>query len=516
MMSLNQRRSFIAGLAALLAAPIAPSAGLAQASRQGAAIPAAALDSARARIRRLMDSTKVPSLAVAVARNGRIIWEEGFGIADSARNARATPTTLYSMASISKPITATGIMKLVEQGKIDLDRPANDYLGAAKITGLAGDASGATVRRVLAHTAGLPLHYRFFYAGGPVARPSMDEAISRYAITVYPPGAVYNYSNLGYGVLEEIIARDSGRSYEDFMRDEVFVPLGMSTTTIGTGAGLANSAVRYFNGKPVAFYDFDHRAASAVYTSARELVRFGMFHLKSHLRDQQPILKDATIDAMQRVTTPGDTTSGYGLGWLISTEQGKKVVSHTGGMPGVATTLKLYPEHDVVITVLGNGSGGITGLAPHRAAFIVAGAVLPNYDAEVATRGALGQGGAGFSTLASMWGEWTGTIRTYDGKTTPITFLVKPDDVHVRIGDRSALWTVLNGASFRNDMLGGRFVGTIPSEEARRFPHDIGVSLLPRDGKLQGWAAAMTTDDPPTGAISSYVELTKSGGARAR
>ena len=118
-----------------------------------------------------MDSTRTPSIAVAVARNGRIIWEEGFGFADIERRTPATPTTLYSMASISKPITATGVMKLVEQGKIDLDRPANDYLGSAKISGVAGQASDATVRRVMAHSAGLPLHYRFFYEGGSVTRP---------------------------------------------------------------------------------------------------------------------------------------------------------------------------------------------------------------------------------------------------------------------------------------------------------------------------------------------------------
>ena len=497
-------------LSVLLAEPLAPTHALvaqrAGAARPGDAIAPARLDSLRAHIRRVMDSTRTSSIAVAVARNGRIIWEEGFGVADVERRTPATPATLYSMASISKPMTATAVMKLVDQGKIDLDRPANDYLGAAKITGLAGPATGATVRRLLAHTAGLPLHYRFFYEGRPVARPSMDEAISRYAVMVFPPGAAYNYSNLGYGVLEEIVARVSGRSYEDYMRDEVFLPLGMRTAAIGTGARLANSAVRYdANGKPIAFYDFDHRGASAVYTSAHDLVRFGLYHLKHRLPDQKPVLRDATIDAMQRVSTPGDTTSGYGLGWIIGYEQGVRVVSHTGGMPGVATTLKLYPEHDVVITVLANASG----IAPHRIALAVAGAVIPGYNAAAAARQVLAQGGGGFAPPAELWGEWTGTIRTYDGATTPVTLLVKSDDVHVRIGGPSALWTAFNAPTFQNNMLGGRFVGTIPSEEARGFPHAVGMALLHQNGTLRGWAAAMTTDEPLTGAMSSYVELTK-------
>jgi len=506
-------RVLILALASAITASLAPTAPLsaqrASAAQKDGGIPAVALDSLRAHIRRVMDSTKTPSIAVAVAKNGRIIWEEAFGFADVERRTPATPTTLYSMASISKPITATGLMKLVEQGKIDLDRPANDYLGSAKITGLAGSASDATVRRVMSHTAGLPLHYRFFYEGGTVTRPSMDEAITRYAITVYPPGATYNYSNLGYGVLEEIIAKVSGRPYEEFMRDEVFKPLGMTTTTIGTGAGIANSAVRYTaQGKPIAFYDFDHRAASAVYTSAHELVRFGMFHLEDHLKDQRPVLKDATLDAMHRIATPGDTASGYGLGWLIGNEQGMRVVSHTGGMPGVATTLKLYPQHNVVIVALANTSGA----APHRVAVDIAAAVLPGYKPPARTP----TPAVAFASPAELTGEWTGTVRMYDGTTTPIALLVKSDDIHVRLGAPGALWTVLNAPAYRDRMLNGQFAGTIPSEEARRFPHNVGVGLLLQGDTLRGWAAAMTTDDPLTGAMSSYAELTRKGTAPDR
>lgn len=502
---LSLRSALVSGTIFLCAIPPAPAVSQ-RAATQSPAIAPAALEVVRTRIRHLMDSAGVPSLTVAVAKDGRIVWEEGFGYADLERRTPATPTTLYSMASISKPIAATGVMRLVEQGKLDLDRPANDYLGTAKITGLAGDAAGATVRRLLSHTAGLPLHYRFFYEGGTVQRPTMDEAISRYAIAVYPPGSVYNYSNLGYGVLEEIVARVSGRSSEDFLRDEVFLPLGMTATTIGTGAGLTNAAVRYDAAKkPIAFYDFDHRAASAVYTSARELVRFGMFHLKTHLRDQRPVLADRTIDLMQRVATPGDTTAGYGLGWGIDRDQGYRIVSHTGGMPGVSTTLKLYPEHHVAIAVLANAGTPV----PHRVAFHVASAVLPKYDPWVGDR-APGPGASlGFVAPNDLWGEWTGTIRLYDGATVPFALLIKPDDVHVRIGSTGALWTVLNFAGFRDNRLTGRFVGTIPSDEAKRFPHTVGISLLLEGGRLRGWAAAMTTDDPVTGAMSSYAELTR-------
>src|SRR5438045_1837670 len=112
-------------------------------------------DSVRDSIRRQLVETQAPSIAVAVAKDGRIIWEQGFGWADREKRIAAGEHTMYSLASISKPITATGLMTLVQAGKIDLDRPVNEYLGNAKVRGRAGDAAQATVRRIANHSSGL-------------------------------------------------------------------------------------------------------------------------------------------------------------------------------------------------------------------------------------------------------------------------------------------------------------------------------------------------------------------------
>ena len=125
---------FLLMLCALLVLPA--SRGSAQAADRFAPI--------RATIRRFLDSTGTASVAVAVAKDGKILWEEGFGLANRERMIPATQHTMYSMASISKPITATGLMVLVERGRVALDHPINEYLGAGKLTGLAGDASGAS------------------------------------------------------------------------------------------------------------------------------------------------------------------------------------------------------------------------------------------------------------------------------------------------------------------------------------------------------------------------------------
>ena len=154
------------------------------------------------RIARLTEQA-LPSLAAAVARDGEILWEEGFGWADRENRVPASEHTMYSLASISKPITTTGLMVLREQGKLELDRPINEYLGEAKLNGRDHhNAAEATVRRVANHTSGLPLHYHFFPEDEPYRRPPMEETIRRYGSVVTAPGEKFQYCNLGYGILD--------------------------------------------------------------------------------------------------------------------------------------------------------------------------------------------------------------------------------------------------------------------------------------------------------------------------
>jgi len=496
------RRSaqIIAG-ALLLATSATPL--VAQATRAPRALP----ESLRSEIRRLLDSSGVASVTVAVARDGAVLWEEGFGYADLERRVPATPTTLYSLASISKPFTATAVMRLVEQGRVSLDRPVDDYLGGPRLTGLAGDRADATVRRVLSHTAGLPLHYRFFYAGDS-STPNVPETIARYGRVMFPPGEVYEYSNLGFGILGDLVAHVSGLSYEQYMRDSVFRPLGLRTTTVSTGAGLANSAVRYDgHHRPIPFYDFDHRGASAVYSSADELVRFGMFILKERPAGlRNPPISSSTIDLMQHVATPGDTARGYGLGWGIDTDYGVRRIQHTGGMPGVATILALYPAERVVVVVLSNQSTGL----PFRIASDVAAAVLPaRYDsARVARRAAPAARPQLVVAPPELRGEWRGTVRTYEGS-VPMSLRVDSARVLVRWASDTASWIPLDDMNYRNGLIGGSFAGTMPTADARRVAHAIGIHLLVRNDTMRGWVAAEASTETNDYSLSSYAALTR-------
>lgn len=471
---------------------------------------------ARAFIERAVQQDSLPSVTVAVAKDGRVLWAQGFGYADIERRIAATPETMYSLASISKPITATALMRLVDAGRIQLDRPANAYLGEARIHSDVWSPDAATVRRVLSHSAGLPLHYEFFYEGESHEPRSTDDGIARYAVLVSPPGTLYQYSNLGYGVLDRILELQHGRAYGDVLRSEVIEPLGMTHTRVGTGAGLGDAAaVRYGpDNTPVSFYDFDHRGGSAVYASALDLVRFGNYHLGLPSQRRTPILRDETRVLMQQPVSAGATTDGYGLGWgIVADDNGYRRVAHTGGMPGVSTVLNLYPEENVVIVVLTNRSNGWTG----RIAAELAAAVLPDYRSTMDARRAAAEaergvtaGGSGtddsVNLPVAMHGRWSGVIHTPDDTATLVLDVRERGDVHVRMGND--LETVLNEVSApAPDRLVGRFAGTLPDEHAQRHPHSILLQLVLRDGVLEGQVSAQTTGWPYWFALTSFARL---------
>jgi CubicO group peptidase (beta-lactamase class C family) len=232
------------------------------------------------------------------------------------------------VGSISKPVTATTLMIFAERGAIDLDRPMNDYLGQQKFVARIGDVSDATVRRVADHTAGLPMHAHWFYEDESVPHPPMDETIRRYGILVTPPGESFNYSNLNYGLIEYAIERVSGKSYADVLRDEVFVPLGLTESSVKLTPDLDDrGAIRYWGDHVVPFYDFDARGAGAVFMSAHDLVRFGMFHLQGGLDGaQKAVLRPSTINSMRNATllNNGEKNDEYGIGWEMGERRGLK------------------------------------------------------------------------------------------------------------------------------------------------------------------------------------------------
>lgn len=467
-------------------------------------------------IRDAMREQNTPSVAIAVAERGRVVCEAAFGWADVKGRIAATPSTMYSLASISKPFTATALMRLVEEKKIDLRRPANAYLGEGRLRAFEGKVEDATVERLLTHTAGLPLHYQFFYAGGP-AVPAMDDAISRYGIVVYPPGERFVYSNFGFGVLERILEIRGGGSYAAVLGRTVLDPLGLTQTMVSDGAGLDGdrAAVRYDNDQTaLPAYTFDHVGASGVWSSARDLIRFGMFHLGHEPAGSKAPLSRATRQAMQRAVAPADAPGrARGLGWgIVERVDGRRQVSHTGSMPGVSTILALYPEDDVAVVVLTNISNPPVTARMERA---LREAVLkPIGDRATSTPQppAGGAPSADTQSAGAIRGNWSGAITLPSKETLPVSLSAGDDNVvRVRIG--SAEEVEVSGARLSNGWLTGRLATPLAGPDAapadRRMENRTTLTVALRGDRLAGWVSSMSSATPTFGAVSFPIHLVR-------
>ena len=294
-----------------------------------------------------------PSGVAAVAIDGEMVWSWASGYADLAAERKTTMDTAYSIASVTKPITAAAVMKLVEQGKIDLDAPANRYLPAPLAAAAPHDAGAISVRMLLEHTSGLPRHYKFYYVDREQPLTGA-EFIRRYGHAMLPPGEAFDYSNIGYGVLEQIIEAVSGREYEEFLEQEIFKPFGMARAFIPPvqkARGPVAERYREYS-RQVTFYDFDHRGASAVFATAPDLLRFA----NGLMNPDQSNTVIASESARQMWPKRAQEDS-YGLGFSVWNRDDEWIVHHSGGMPGVAARLMFIPRTRVAAVFMMNTGG---------------------------------------------------------------------------------------------------------------------------------------------------------------
>ena len=478
---------------------------------------------ARGKIQAELAKGAIPSLALAVARDGEILWEEGFGWADRAKRAPATPHTAYCLASVSKPLTATGLMKLVETGKIDLDAPINRYLHPdSPLKVWVGDPEQATVRRVANHTSGLPLHANFYCPGDRVGRPPMEETIRRYGNLVTAPGERYRYSNIGYGILEHLIERVSGMSCDAFLRREIFLPLGMTRSAAALSPEMEPyAAVRYGEeGRPIVGEETDHGGASSFYSSARDLAVFGMFHLKQPLPGRTAPLSNETLDAMHTPTAsmaspnPSDLNlrggSKYGVGWVVDEDGTDQRISHGGGMGGCASKILLLPEHGVVVAVVSN----LFNPFAYTIEDDILSPLLPGHAEKLAARraerrDAQPESEPAFQPSAELMGDWRGSVRTHEGD-EPVTLSFKPSgEVHAKIGIQPT--ALVNEPRLKNGWLTGTMAGNVFTADTNRKPrhpfHHIKLDLRYRGDRINGALIAVAGCE-----LNHWVELKREAG----
>ncbi len=308
-----------------------------------------------------------PGASVLIARNGKILFEKGYGLADIEHHRAMTPLTKFRVGSITKQFTASAILKLQEQGKLKVEDKLSKYFPDYPRGG------EVTLRHLLTHTSGIHSYTDKPGFSDSVTKPVTADALVKSFQTDpfdFEPGAKWSYCNSGFFLLGCIVEKASGQSYEEFLQKSFFAPLGMRDTGVHhSDSALTNVALGYDGGpKRAPNWDMSWAGgAGALYSTVEDLYRW------NEAVFQGKVLTPGSLEAafkpvkttQDKENNPGE---GYGYGWAINRFRGASEISHGGGLNGFTSFLLRLPAKDFTVAVLANGAPGFSpGAAAHDA-----------------------------------------------------------------------------------------------------------------------------------------------------
>ena len=346
------------------------------------AVPASDVERIEKAVTAFMASANAPGLSLAIGLDGQLRFENGYGLADIEGSVPARATTVYRLASVSKPITAVATMQLVERHRLGLDDTVGKWVPEAPAA-----LHPITVRQLLSHQSGIrhysaqeddsSKHYPQHYA-------SLRDALAIFENDplVHAPGARMTYSTYGYTLLGVIIESASGRNYVDFVAENIFTPLGMSHSRPDDLQAIVRNRSRGYaktdtgSLRNAAFMDPSYKIPGGGWLSTvGDMVRFGLALQAGTLLTPQSVQQ---MTAMQRVGGKEDTF--YGLGWIVEgwgipdAPSIPGLVWHGGVQQGVTTNLYMLLPDRTVVAVMTNVEG--EGLALTKLAAEVTNIVL--------------------------------------------------------------------------------------------------------------------------------------------
>ncbi|MEP7117155.1 MAG: serine hydrolase domain-containing protein [Acidobacteriota bacterium] len=307
---------------------------------------------------RLTDDARValgvPGLSAALSVGEAVVWAQGFGHADLEQNVAVRPETVFRIASISKPITATAVMQLVERGLVSLEDPIQKYVPSFPRK----PQGEILVRHLLTHTSGIR-HYRGAEFGSHDYYPTLERAIAVFKDDPleFAPGERYLYSTYGYNLLAGVVEAASGRSFDDYLRVNIFNPSGMTTTFLEHPQELVRYRARQYLRGPTLmtwlnapYVDLSVKwAGGGIISTASDLLRF------DQALDAGRLLRPETQDRMYvSARLKSGAFTGYGLGWMVIQDGGRVKVAHSGGAMGGTTYLLREPKAKTACVLLAN------------------------------------------------------------------------------------------------------------------------------------------------------------------
>lgn len=315
-----------------------------------------AITEARALVQTFAAEHGLPGLSIAVALDGALVWEEGFGLADVEDSVPVTPRTLFRIGSISKALTSVAVGILYQEGRLDLDAPVHRYVPA-----FPEKPYPITTRQLGGHVSGLP-HYGPDDFANFVRYESVVEALDKFKDRelLFVPGERFEYSSFGYNLISAVVEGAASIPFLEYMDSVVLTPLGMDHTTADDYRAIVPGRTDFYERSEAGdlrhapFTDnSDVWAGGGFLSTAGDLVRLGAGLLHGDILG---------AEAKGVLFTPTATTSGesspYGLGWRVGTApDGSRFVGHGGSHFGARAELIMIPEQGLVVAMLANLSG---------------------------------------------------------------------------------------------------------------------------------------------------------------
>ena len=318
--------------------------------RQSALSDATARDTADRFVAAEMARKHIPGVSLAVVRRGNVIKAVGYGVADLEHGVLVTQRTVFKIGSVSKQFLATGIILLAQDGRLSVDDPVAKYFADAPESW-----RGITLRHFLTHTSGVTRE-------GPAFDPfkiQPDSVVIRSAFArplEFPTGSKYQYCNVCYFTLADIIARVSGKPWDTFLAERVFRPVGMTATRTTTTTELVPHRARGYTWRDSGYVNAPEylalRPSGAFLSTVLDLARWDAMLYSDH------VLAQASRAAMWTPVRLTDGSSyGYGFGWELDSLDGHWQVHHGGSLPGFRAEFARFPNDSLTVIVLTNADG---------------------------------------------------------------------------------------------------------------------------------------------------------------
>lgn len=325
-------------------------------------------------IRQEMESENIPGLSASIIRDNEIVWVNSFGYANSQCYSFVTPNqikvseeTIFMVASVSKPVVATAIMQLYEKGKLSLDGDINDFLPFHVINPNYPNKY-ITFRMLLAHTSSINDSDYEVYSWGKDSPVALGDFLYNYFVPggehysevenfhKNKPGTYYDYSNVGFALLGYLVENISGKPFDEYCKENIFIPLGMTSTAWKLeDIDINRKAVPYnVDWQPYQHYTSADYPSRQLMTTISDISNFLLMYMQGGVFNDRQLLLSSTIELMKDRQFP-EVQNVFGLGWYYDSSTGQELFGHEGIEMGVSTAMFFNPETNIGVIILSNG-----------------------------------------------------------------------------------------------------------------------------------------------------------------